>query len=252
MATTSIDETKEFIHVLKAPVRNTLTLPGTADGKVFSGATLMASLQTGGGTQQYLGLPMAMIQTPRGIQLTLPSGASWSSLDTVIQLDVASKGGAGMVNDTSTAVTYTGSSWIYQNHRGAGEYNDDAHTATANGDSFTFTFSGTDVEYIATRAANRGPVAIYIDDVLQTTVDLSTGTPVGSCQTVFSKSGLARGTHTLKAVKMGGTFMDADCFKVTELINDGDADLAASFPSSFNSSAVQPHTPAYGRVAPAL
>ena len=111
VATSSLDETKEFIHVLKAPGSNTLTLPATADGKVFSAATLMASLQSGGATQQYLGTTMAMIQTPRGIQLTLPSGASWSSLDTVIQLDVASKGGAGMVNDTSTAITYTGSSW---------------------------------------------------------------------------------------------------------------------------------------------
>ena len=122
VATSSLDETKEFIHVLKAPSGNTLTLPGTADGKVFSSATLMASLETGGGTQQYLGLPMAMIQTPRGFQLTLPAGVSWSTLDTVIQLDVVSKGGAGMVNDTSTAITYTGSSWTYQNHRGAGEY----------------------------------------------------------------------------------------------------------------------------------
>ena len=37
-------------------------------------------------------------------------------------------------------------------------------------------------------------------------------------QSVFAKSGLARGTHTLKAVKMGGTYMDSDGFKVTELI----------------------------------
>ena len=213
VATEAMDDTKVYIHVLKAPSGNTLTLPATADGKVFSAATLMASLQTGGATQQYLGTPVAMIQTPRGIQLTLPSGASWSSLDTVIQLDVASKGGAGMVNDTSTAITYTGSSWSYQNHRGAGEYNDDAHVATANGDSFTFTFSGTDVEYLATRAADRGPVAIYIDDVLQTTVDLSVGAPLGSRQSVFAKSGLARGTHTLKAVKMGGTYHGCGWFQ---------------------------------------
>lgn len=234
VATSSTDETKEFIHVLKAPSGNTLTLPATADGKVFRAATLMASLQTGGATQQYLGTPVAMVQTPRGIQLTLPSGASWSSLDTVIRLDVASKGGAGMVNNTSTAITYNGASWTYQNHRGAGEYYDDAHVATANGDSFTFTFSGTDVEYIASRSANRGPVAIYIDDVLQTTVDLSTGTALGSRQSVFAKSGLARGTHRLKAVKMGGASMDVDAFQVTELVNDSDTDLAACFPGSYN------------------
>jgi hypothetical protein len=42
-----------------------------------------------------------------------------------------------MVNDTSTAITYSGSSWYYQNHRGAGEFNNDIHSTTANGDSFT-------------------------------------------------------------------------------------------------------------------
>jgi len=255
VATTSLDESKEFIHVLKAPAGNTLVLPGTADGKVFGTATLMASLQTGGGTQQYLGLPMAMLQTPRGIQLTLPAGVSWSSLDTVIQLDVVSKGGAGMVNDTSNAISYNGSSWVYQSHRGAGEFNDDAHIATANGDSFTFTFSGTDVEYTATRAADRGPVEIYIDEVFQTTVDLSTGTPTGSRQTVFRKSGLARGTHTLRAVKAGGARMEVDAFKVTELINDSDPDLAAAFPSTMSLGALSAGysgqwQPGYGWITP--
>ena len=255
VTTTSLNESKEFIHVLKAPDGDTLVLPGTADGKVFGAATLMASLQTGGGTQQYLGLPMTMLQSPRGIQLTLPAGVSWSSLDTVIQLDVVSKGGAGIVNDTSNAISYSGSSWVYQSHRGAGEFNDDAHIATANGDSFTFTFSGTDVEYIATRAADRGPVEIYIDEVFQTTVDLSTGTPTGSRQTVFRKSGLARGTHTLRAVKAGGARMEVDAFKVTELINDSDPDLAAAFPSTMSLGALSAGysgqwQPGYGWITP--
>ena len=230
VATTSTDDSKEFIHVLKPQSGNTITLPATADGKVFSSATLLASLQPNGGTQTYLGTAMPMIQTPRGIKLTLPSGVSWSTLDTVIQLNVTSKGGSGMVNDTSAAISYSGSSWIYQSHRGFGEFNDDIHTTTANGDSFTLTFTGTDIEYIASREANRGPVDIFIDNVFQTTVDLSSGPALGSRQTVFRKSGLARGQHTLKCVKKGGTYMDADCIKVTELVNDSDPDV--SFPTT--------------------
>ena len=92
---------------------------------------------------------MTLLPTPRGIQLTLTGTNTWSALDTVIQLDVASQGGAGMVNDTSPNVSYTGNSWSYQSHRGLGEYADDAHTATANGDSFTLTFSGTEVSLIS-------------------------------------------------------------------------------------------------------
>jgi autotransporter-associated beta strand protein len=237
VATTSTDESKEFIHVLKPQSGNTITLPATADGKVFSSATLLASLQPNGATQTYLGTAMTMIQTPRGIKLTLPSGVSWSTLDTVIQLNVASKGGAGMVNDTSAAITYSGSSWIYQSHRGFGEFNDDLHTTTANGDSFTVTFTGTDIEYIASREANRGPVDIFIDNVFQTTVDLSSGPALGSRQTAFRKSGLARGQHTLKCVKKGGTYMDADCFKVTELINDSDPDVSFPITASYGADA---------------
>ena len=48
------------------------------------------------------------------------------------------KGGAGLVNDASPNVSYAGNSWTYQSHRGLGEFADDAHTATANGDAFTF------------------------------------------------------------------------------------------------------------------
>ena len=46
--------------------------------------------------------------------------------------------------------------------------------------------------------------------------------------------------------------MDSDGFKVTELVNDSDADLAASFPSSFNLGRVQRATAACGNRAMAL
>ena len=188
-----MDDSKVYIHVLKAPSGTVLSLPSPADGKIFSSAKLLAN-----------GNAVGLVQNLYdGVQLTLPATDSWSSLDTVIELTVASKGGAGHVNDTSKDVAYTGSSWSYQTARGNGEFANDAHLATADGDSFTFSFNGTDVDYIATRGADRGPVEIYIDDVLQTTVDLSTGT-AGSRQVAFSKSGLARGAHTLKGIKRSG------------------------------------------------
>ena len=194
VATEALDDSKVYIHVLKPPAGTLLSLPSPVDGKIFSSARLLAN-----------GNPVGLLQDPYdGVRLRLQGSDTWDPLDTVIELTVASKGGAGHVNDTSGSVTYTGSSWSYQENRGNGEFANDAHLATADGDSFTFTFSGTDVATIATRGADRGQVEIYIDDVLETTVDLSTGTP-GSRQVVFSKSGLARGTHTLKGIKRSGT-----------------------------------------------
>jgi autotransporter-associated beta strand protein len=221
VATEALDDSKVYIHVLKPPVGTVLSLPNPVDGKIFSSARLLAS-----------GNPVGLLQDPYdGVRLRLQGSDTWDPLNTVIELTVASKGGAGHVNDTSGSVTYTGSSWIYQENRGNGEFANDVHLATTNGDSFTFTFSGTDVEYIATRGADRGQVEIYIDDVLETTVDLSTGTP-GSRQVVFSKSGLPRGTHTLKGIKRGGTFMEVDCFKVTDLVNDSDPVMNGAYLST--------------------
>ncbi|MEI7902910.1 MAG: autotransporter-associated beta strand repeat-containing protein [bacterium] len=218
VATEALDDSKVYIHVLKAQSGTVLSLPSPADGKIFSAAKLLAN-----------GHAVGLVQNLYdGVQLTLPAADSWSSLDTVIELTVLSKGGAGHVNDTNKDVAYMGSSWSCQTARGNGEFANDAHLATANGDSFTFSFHGTDVDYIATRGADRGQVEIYIDDVLQDTVDLSTGT-AGSRQVAYSKSGLARGAHTLKGIKRSGTHMEVDCFKVTDLINDSDADLDGAF-----------------------
>ena len=218
VATEALDDSKVYIHVLKPPAGTLLSLPNPVDGKIFSSARLLAS-----------GNPVGLLQDPYdGVRLRLQGSDTWDPLNTVIELTVASKGGAGHVNDASGSVTYTGSSWIYQENRGNGEFGNDVHFAATNGDSFTFTFSGTDVQYIATRGADRGQVEIYIDDVLETTVDLSTGTP-GSRQVAFSKSGLARGTHTLKGIKRGGSLMEVDCFKVTDLLNDSDPAMNGAY-----------------------
>ncbi|MCB1134352.1 MAG: hypothetical protein KDN05_24765, partial [Verrucomicrobiae bacterium] len=218
VATEAMDDSKVYIHVLKPPAGTMLALPNPVDGKIFSSARLLAN-----------GNPVGLLQDPYdGVRLRLQGADTWDPLNTVIELTVASKGGAGHVNDTSGSVAYTGSSWLYQENRGNGEFANDAHLATADDDSFTFTFNGTDVQYIATRGADRGQVEIYIDDVLEITVDLSTGTP-GSRQVVFSKSGLTRGTHTLKGIKRSGAFMEVDCFKVTDLVNDSDAEMNGAY-----------------------
>ena len=217
VATQSSDGTREFLHVLKAPAGNSLTLPPPADGKLFTNARLLDG-----------GRAVSLSQNKSGITLTLPDGVAWQKPDTVIIMDVLSPGGVGLVNDSNQAVKYRGASWTRASNRGRGEFHNDSHSATADGDAFGFTFNGTDIEWISGRGPDRGVVEIAIDGVSQGTVDLSKGS--GNFQAVFAKSGLPRGTHSITGTKRGGAVMTVDAFKVSELINDGDADV--SFPAT--------------------
>lgn len=80
VATRSIDDKFEYLHVLKAPADGSkiLKLPPPADGKKFAKAVLLAEKK-----------PVAFKQDESGIRFALPSGSSWNRLDTVIALAVA-------------------------------------------------------------------------------------------------------------------------------------------------------------------
>jgi autotransporter-associated beta strand protein len=212
VATQSIDGGREYLHILKPPAGNSLTLPPPADGKVFANARLLDG-----------GHAVSLSQSNRGLTFTLPDGMAWGRPDTVIVMDVIAPGGVGLVNDTSAAIEYHGSSWACRRDATGGEFRADSHHATADGDSFSFTFDGTDVEWISSRGADRGVVEIAINGVSQGTVDLSKG--AGNFQTAFTKSGLPRGTHTLTGTKRGGALMTVDAFRVSELINDSELDF---------------------------
>jgi hypothetical protein len=80
VATRSIDDKFEYLHILKAPADGSriLRLPPPADAKKFSKAVLLAD-----------GKPVALKQDAGGLSLALPPGVSWDRLDTVIGLAVA-------------------------------------------------------------------------------------------------------------------------------------------------------------------
>lgn len=80
VATRSLDDKFEYLHVLKAPAdgSRTLKLPPPADGRKFSKAVLLADKKA-----------LALKQDESGLSLALPSGSSWDRLDTVIALAVA-------------------------------------------------------------------------------------------------------------------------------------------------------------------
>jgi len=117
-------------------------------------------------------------------------------------------GGGTEINDTDAGITYTGS-WSYSASRGLGDYQDDVHYTTTNGDSMSYTFNGTGIAYITEREASEGNVDVYLDGVYQTTVNCTNSTRLPQ-QTLYSVAGLASGSHTLKLVKKDATYMVVD------------------------------------------
>lgn len=77
VATRKTDDTVEYLHVLNPPAGRTLALPAPADGKRFISAALLPD-----------GAAVELKQDATGLQLTLPDGKAWQSLNTVIRLRV--------------------------------------------------------------------------------------------------------------------------------------------------------------------
>ncbi|MFD0575887.1 X2-like carbohydrate binding domain-containing protein [Dactylosporangium darangshiense] len=95
-----------------------------------------------------------------------------------------------------------------------GDYLDDVHATTHNGDSVSYTFRGTGVDWITATAPDQGLVDIYIDGRLAGRVDTRTDARVTQ-QPVFSVSGLSNGQHTFMAVKASGDVMRTDVIRYT-------------------------------------
>ncbi|MFC5402028.1 X2-like carbohydrate binding domain-containing protein [Cohnella soli] len=95
-----------------------------------------------------------------------------------------------------------------------GDYKDDVHATTTNGDSFEFKFKGTGVDLIGPKSPDMGNVDIYVDGVFKTTVNAYAANRLTD-QTLYSIGGLGNTAHVLKAVKKSGSAMLADKARYT-------------------------------------
>lgn len=117
------------------------------------------------------------------------------------------------INDTDTGIVYTGA-WNYGANRNHGDFQNDVHSTRTNGDSVSCTFTGTGISYVTETNTDEGNVRFYIDGVLKQTVSCVSATRMAQ-QAVFTASGLTSGSHTLKAVKVDGTYMLIDALIIT-------------------------------------
>ncbi|SFE61717.1 S-layer homology domain-containing protein [Paenibacillus algorifonticola] len=144
------------------------------------------------------------------LTFTFSAGAE-QTVSLVIQ-DTA-VGGSISLNDDDPSIVYTGG-WNRSWNRGLGDYMDDVHYAEANdNDYFSYTFTGTGIEFITEHDPSQGAIDIYIDDQFQRTISTYNIGRLAQ-KPVFNITGLADGTHTLKAVKKSGYFLLLDKLRV--------------------------------------
>jgi hypothetical protein len=144
------------------------------------------------------------------------------------------------VNDTDAGISYKGTGWGFYSGRPAAwnDLNNDVHATTSDGDSVSYTFSGTGIAYVSERSDGYGTVQVALDGALQTVVDANApGVHNQGGQTLYAVSGLPAGQHTLTLTKTGGAYLLLDSFVVqygttatqrtpnTQVVNDTDAGL---------------------------
>ncbi|MEU8819766.1 X2-like carbohydrate binding domain-containing protein [Actinoplanes sp. NPDC048796] len=95
-----------------------------------------------------------------------------------------------------------------------GDYLDDVHATKVNGDSVSYAFSGTGVEWITAVGPDQGLVDIYLDGKLTKRVDTSSAARATQ-KTVFAVTGLKNTKHTFKAVKVSGDVLRTDVIRYT-------------------------------------
>jgi hypothetical protein len=147
--------------------------------------------------------------SPGSHMLKLVKASGTYMLLDAFQATPASSVSSTTVNDTSSGISYSGSGWFYNAGRDPGDVNNDVHATTNNGDFLTFSFTGTAVSYITETNSDEGNVQVYIDGTLVQTVNCNTAARADD-QSVYSVSGLLSGSHTIKLVKAGGTYMLLD------------------------------------------
>lgn len=128
-------------------------------------------------------------------------------------------GGGGSptyVNDSSGTITYSGGGWTYGGAgRGLGDYSDDVHYTATTSEYAELTFTGTGIELICPKGPGSSTsVQIYVDTVLQSTIDLTGPGSYTPQQNVFSSLSLGGGSHTIKVNNNSGAYLTVDAFIV--------------------------------------
>jgi hypothetical protein len=147
-------------------------------------------------------------------------GQNMSSADVELPVDAelvnlsGTPGHLTPINDTAPGITYTGSGWSYNSGRPFGDYDNDVHATTNNGDSVSYAFNGSGIEALTELNSDEGTIGVYVDGSLNQTVSAYTSGDRTAEQALVTVTGLAPGNHTLQLVKQSGSYMVLDALVV--------------------------------------
>jgi hypothetical protein len=129
-----------------------------------------------------------------------------------------SPGHIAPVNQNAPGAAYSGAGWQDYTDRGLGDLDNDIEATSDNGDSVSYTFTGTGLEVLGETNSDEGGFDVYVDGKQDTSQSFTENTSGGTRlaqQVVYQVQGLPKGTHTVKIVKTGGTYLTIDGFAVT-------------------------------------
>lgn len=153
-----------------------------------------------------------------------PGGSSTFTSASELAVYYASGGGStGVVNDNDPSVSYTsvaGGGWTYSPARGFGDYGDDEHWTTTNGDAVSYTCSSCSTLGILTeKTPASGSYDVSVDGGAATSINTYNATRIAR-QLAFLRTGLSPGAHTIRVTKTSGSYGEIDAFLTTDPIND--------------------------------
>ena len=124
------------------------------------------------------------------------------------QLAAVRDAAGSVIDDNNPAASYTGS-WITVDPGGL--YAGTGHHTTSPGSAAQHTFAGTSVAWHSVKGSDQGSADVYIDDDFDRTVNLQQPNRIVDVP-VYTKTGLAPGTHTIRVVSRSTKWVTVDRF----------------------------------------
>ncbi len=136
-------------------------------------------------------------------------------LQTLVSLN-GTPGHLSPVPENAPGATYTGSSWGTSAGRTYGDLGSTVAYATADGDSVSYTFTGSGVEVLGETNTDEGSFSASVDGVPDTRQNWTGyGSTRLAQQVLYSVQGLTPGTHTVTLTKTGGSYLVINAFEAT-------------------------------------
>lgn len=199
------------LYAIGAPVQTPAGPVSFYANGVLLGTTLPQSTSTGTALAT---LPVTSLPVGTQTLTATYQGDSTTEGSTSGQVNQAVKPGS-FLNDTAAGITFSGD-WGYSNNRSFGDYLNDEHYTQTNGDSFGYTFTGTGVQVIGETNAGGGSDEVYVDGKDKGSISTYNATSRLPQQVLYSISGLASGSHTLKVVKTSGGYFELDALAIMQ------------------------------------